>query len=191
MRFERSADFSVSRFLEAGILFKGDVQTPHELFATARFSRLIIFSDTKFPVAEIDWRRAFSGALFEYTFDLQGVDQKTVSSLSGATINRGVLLTRNSELDDNVLHAQALRLALEAEDREDALRALEGGAQKLEACDGTRQRQIARATLLPARASFPSKAIWYPLDGEALLRPLCRNGELRCQHRAPLSSCFL
>lgn len=100
-------------------------------FATARFSRLIIFADTKFPVAETDWRRAFSGALFEYTFDLQGVDQKAVSSLSGATINRGVLLTRNSELDDNVLHAQALQLALEAEDREDALRALEGGAQKL------------------------------------------------------------
>jgi hypothetical protein len=97
-------------------------------FAAARFSRVAIFSDAKLPIAEVDWRRAFSGALFEFVFDLQGVDQMTVSALSGATQDRGVLLTRNSELDDNELHAKALELALGSED---ALRALEGGAQKL------------------------------------------------------------
>jgi len=127
--FEKIADFGLSRFLEGGF-FSGATFKRRLNFETARFSRVIIFSDVKLPLAEVDWRRAFNGALFEFALDLQGIDQKCVSVLSGATVNRGVLLTRNSELVDNELHAQALQLALKAEGRENALRALEGGAQK-------------------------------------------------------------
>jgi hypothetical protein len=128
--FENHSNFGGSLFLEGGF-FSGATFKGCMTFATARFCHMAVFCGATLPIAEVDWRRAFSGALFQFVFDLQGVDQKSVSALSGATLDRGVLLTRNSELDDNKLHAKALQLALGADKREDALRALEDGAQKL------------------------------------------------------------
>jgi uncharacterized protein YjbI with pentapeptide repeats len=128
--FEKSADFGRSLFLEGGS-FSGATFNGCMRFLTARFSGFATFSSATLPIREVDSRQAFRGALFEFAVDLQGVKQMSVSALSGVTLNRGVLMSRNSELHDNELHANALQLALGARERDDALRALEGGAQKL------------------------------------------------------------
>ena len=156
--FENSVNFGRSLFLEGSFFSRATFKRCMS-FAAARFTRAAVFSGAKLPIEEVNWRRAFSGALFEFGFDLQDVDQISVSALSGVTLNRGVLMTRNSELDDNELHAKALQLALGASEREEALRALEGGAQKLKLAmerdsDKLREQGFYRLELRARRKQF-------------------------------------
>jgi hypothetical protein len=129
-KFARGADFRLACFSD-GAFFSQAKFGGRLTFATARFVRNAIFSKVEIPADEFDWRWAFTDALFEFTLDLRGVDLRSVSAFAGATLNRGVLLDRMGERQESELHAHALQLAVGADDRENALYALEGGASKL------------------------------------------------------------
>lgn len=112
------------RFSEAH--FEGRMRFDKALFhAIADFSRINLSDQEK------DWRGVFDGVLFERAVDLRGVDSKAVSIITGATLDRDVLLDRTDERREANAHRQALKPACDAKDREDALKALEGGALKL------------------------------------------------------------
>ncbi len=122
--FDSAVFKAPARFGEAR--FVGRMKFDKALFhAIADFSKVVV------PQAEKDWRGAFDGVLFERAIDLRGVDARAVSMVAGATFDRDVLLDRTSESEEARAHADALKQADAAEDREDALKALEGGALKL------------------------------------------------------------
>jgi hypothetical protein len=131
-------------------------------FDKTLFESVVDFSQAELPQREEHWRAAFDGSLFQRSLDLRGVGPKTASLVSGAVFDRGVLLERTDEGVETKAHREALKLASAAEDREDALKALESGALKLKqamhvANDVAREQRFYRLELRARRKQKGTK----------------------------------
>jgi len=153
--FNRHADFSDAQFSGAA-RFAGACLKGRMNLRTAIFERYADFSRIVAPDKEANWRGAFDGALFQGTLDWRGVPYHVLSALSGATLERGVLLSRISEGQEALEQGRALTAARSAKDRNDALIALEGGALTLKLAmenvsDKLREQRFYRFELVARR----------------------------------------
>jgi len=147
--FDSAVFKAPARFREARFAGRMD-------FDKGLFGAIADFSKIETPNRETFWRGAFDGVLFERALDLRGIDPKAVSMIAGATLDRDVLLDRTDERAEAKAHRLALGLACDAEDREDALKALESGALKLKqamhaASDIAREQRFYRLELRARR----------------------------------------
>ncbi len=128
--FSGDADFGETKF-HSKTIFRATRFEEHTIFKLAKFEGDTSFEDGVFGEREQNWRRAFIGAVFEEQLDWTGVSSIHMSAFSGAILEKGLLLDRESEFDARQTFDKAVNLARTSGEFDDALNALQGGALKL------------------------------------------------------------